>query len=368
MRRPRRAVYLYHRRRAVGRCARRRADPRRCASAPAAGLRVAGIGGEQMREEGVESLVPLSELAVAGLAEVLPHAPRLLRRIRETVAAIRAMRPDAVVTIDSSGFCWRVAHRLRRAGERMPLIALCRADGVGLAARPRPPHGALVRPRADPACRSSRPISRRSGSPPAMSGIRCSKAAPNAATRRGSARRTALPPDEMVLTRAARQPRRRGAPADCRYSARRWSGWTAPSGRSGSRSRPSRRWRKRSRAGVADWPGRPIVLHGPGEKDRAEKYDAFAASRAALAASGTVALELALARVPMAVAYRLNPLTEALLDRIVKVRQVNLVNLLLGESLVPGASARRLHAREARRLAGSADPGRTGSQRPPCRV
>src|SRR5689334_5279559 len=88
-----------------------------------AGLRVAGIGGEQMREQGVESLVPLSELAVAGLAEVLPHAPRLLRRIRETVAAIRAMRPDAIVTIDSSGFCWRVAHRLRRAGERVPLIA-----------------------------------------------------------------------------------------------------------------------------------------------------------------------------------------------------------------------------------------------------
>ena len=87
------------------------------------GLRVAGIGGEQMREEGVASPVPLSELAVAGLAEVLPHAPRLLRRIRETVTAIRAMRPDAVVTIDSSGFCWRVAHRLRRAGERMPLIA-----------------------------------------------------------------------------------------------------------------------------------------------------------------------------------------------------------------------------------------------------
>jgi lipid-A-disaccharide synthase len=88
-----------------------------------AGLRIAGVGGEQMREEGVDSLVPLSELAVAGLAEVLPHAPNLLRRIRETVAAIRAMRPDAVVTIDSSGFCWRVAHRLRRRGETLPLIA-----------------------------------------------------------------------------------------------------------------------------------------------------------------------------------------------------------------------------------------------------
>ena len=76
-----------------------------------------------MREEGLDSLVPLSELAVAGLAEVLPHAPRLLRRIGETVAAIRDMRPDAVVTIDSSGFCWRVAHLLRRGGETLPLIA-----------------------------------------------------------------------------------------------------------------------------------------------------------------------------------------------------------------------------------------------------
>src|SRR5207253_10105613 len=83
-------------------------------------------------------------------------------------------------------------------------------------------------------------------------------------------------------------------------------------------------------AGIADWPGRPIVLRGA-----AAKYDAFAASRAAMAASGTVALELALARVPMVVAYRLNPLTEALLDRILKVRQVNLVNLLIERPLVP---------------------------------
>jgi lipid-A-disaccharide synthase len=64
------------------------------------------------------------------------------------------------------------------------------------------------------------------------------------------------------------------------------------------------------------------------------KYDAFAASRAALAASGTVALELAMARLPMTIAYRLTPLTETLLDKIVKVRQVNLINLILGRVLV----------------------------------
>ena len=67
-------------------------------------LRVAGIGGERMAEQGVASLVPLSDLAVAGIAEVLPRVSLILRRVRETVRAIRELRPDAVVTIDSSGF------------------------------------------------------------------------------------------------------------------------------------------------------------------------------------------------------------------------------------------------------------------------
>jgi lipid-A-disaccharide synthase len=80
-----------------------------------------------------------------------------------------------------------------------------------------------------------------------------------------------------------------------------------------------------------------------------KKHDAFAASRVALAASGSVALELALARLPMVVGYRLNPLTEAFLDRVLKVRQVNLVNLLLGRPLVcellgPNCTPERLAA------------------------
>src|SRR5438309_1482040 len=85
-------------------------------------LRIAGIGGESMAQEGLTSLVPLADLAVAGVAEVLPRAPLILRHVRETVRAIEKMRPDAVVTIDSSGFSWRIAHRLRRHGERLPLI------------------------------------------------------------------------------------------------------------------------------------------------------------------------------------------------------------------------------------------------------
>jgi lipid-A-disaccharide synthase len=82
--------------------------------------------------------------------------------------------------------------------------------------------------------------------------------------------------------------------------------------------------------GVARWPGKPIVVTG-----ESDKYGAFAASRAALAASGSVALELALARLPMAVAYRVNPMTEALLRRVLKVRHASLVNLVLDRPLVP---------------------------------
>src|SRR5436190_212906 len=207
-------------------------------------VRVAGIGGESMAEQGFASLVPLSDLAVAGIAEVLPRAPLILRRVRETVQAIRQLRPDALVTIDSSGFSWGIAE------DELVLTVLPGSRG-GEVRRLLPVFGAALRqldPMIDPF-------------------------------------RVAVPTVETVADEVT--------------------------------------------AGIADWPGRPIVLRGA-----AAKYDAFAASRAAMAASGTVALELALARVPMVIAYRLNRLTQIVLDWVVKVRQVNLVNLILGRVLV----------------------------------
>ncbi len=83
-------------------------------------------------------------------------------------------------------------------------------------------------------------------------------------------------------------------------------------------------------AEVETWPVPSIVLRGS-----TEKYDAFAASNAALAASGTVALELAMAKLPAIVAYRINPLTQAYVSRVVKVDYANLVNVILGREAVP---------------------------------
>jgi lipid-A-disaccharide synthase len=290
-------------------------------------LRVAGVGGERMRDEGLASLVPLDELAVIGVAEVLPRALAILRRVRETVAAIRAQRPDAVVTIDSSGFSWRIAQRLRRHGETLPLVhyvaPMVWAWRAGRARRVarwydhmmalfpfEPPYFARV-------------------------GLACSYVGHpvlDSGADRGDGTRFraahGLGRDELLISVL---PGSRGGEVR-----RLLPIFAAALHRLEQRIGPFRvavptvaTVASSVAEAVRGWPGAPILV-----RQTQDKYDAFAASRAALAASGSVALELAMARLPMVVAYRLNPLTEALLDRVVKVRQVNLVNLLLEQPLV----------------------------------
>ena len=79
----------------------------------APGIRFAGVGGPAMRAAGLDPLFDNRDLAVMGIAEVLPRLPRILGRIRETAADCRARRPAAVVTIDSPSFGLRVSARVR---------------------------------------------------------------------------------------------------------------------------------------------------------------------------------------------------------------------------------------------------------------
>jgi lipid-A-disaccharide synthase len=81
---------------------------------------------------------------------------------------------------------------------------------------------------------------------------------------------------------------------------------------------------------IAGWPVKVIVVQG-----RQEKFDAFAASRAALAASGTVALELAIAGLPAIITYRTNRITAWWLRRVVNAPYANLVNLIVNRLVVP---------------------------------
>ncbi|MBV8337213.1 MAG: lipid-A-disaccharide synthase [Alphaproteobacteria bacterium] len=290
-------------------------------------LRIAGIGGERMWEEGLESLVPLEDLAVAGVAEVLPRAPLILRRVREAIEAIRSLGPDAVVTIDSSGFSWRIAHGLRRRGETLPLIhyvaPMVWAWRTGRARRMARwyDHLMTLLPFEPPYFERVGLACSYVGHPVLETGADRGDGVRFRSTHgldddgvliavlpgsRQSEVRRLLPIFGAALERLDRLigPFRVVVPTVATVAG-------AVAGE------------------AASWPGTPIIVQRP-----EEKYDAFAASRVALAASGSVALELALARLPMVVGYRLHPLTEAFLDRVLKVRQVNLINLLLDRPLV----------------------------------
>ena len=71
-----------------------------------------GIGGENMKAAGLQTLFPMADLSVMGVVEVVAHARTLTRRIRETVAEIIRQRPDIILTIDSPGFARGVMHFL----------------------------------------------------------------------------------------------------------------------------------------------------------------------------------------------------------------------------------------------------------------
>lgn len=85
-------------------------------------IELVGVGGEALQAEGLDSLFDYSELSIMGFSQVLVRLPKLLLRIRQTARAIIAARPDALVIIDSPDFTHRVARRVRAALPDLPVI------------------------------------------------------------------------------------------------------------------------------------------------------------------------------------------------------------------------------------------------------
>lgn len=79
-------------------------------------LTIHGVGGSKMKQQGLKTLFPMRELSLMGFAEIIPHIPKLLKRINQTVDDIIAKQPDLVITIDSPGFTTRVVKQLRKKG------------------------------------------------------------------------------------------------------------------------------------------------------------------------------------------------------------------------------------------------------------
>lgn len=293
-------------------------------------LEVAGIGGPAMAGQGLTSLFPMAELSLLGIFEVLPKAARVLARVRETAAAIRAARPDLVVTIDAPAFAFRVGHKILGSG----IAQLHVVAPTVWAWRPR---------RAAMVARFLRhllclfpfepPYFERHGLAATFIGHPVVEDAPGAADLDAAAvalaGRLGLVPGRPVLvvlpgSRRGEVSRLAGPfGAALGLLAERLPGLavvvpTVPNVAA------------LVRAAVGAWPVPVHVLDDP-----ADKLPAMRLGRAALAASGTVALELALTATPMVVAYRTAPLSAVIFRLMVKVRFANLINLLLDRAVVP---------------------------------
>ena len=289
-------------------------------------VRFAGVGGEGMEDEGIESIFPMKDLSVFGLVEVLRHAPRVLRRVRDSADAVKAMRPDVVVTIDVPTFSFRVAKLLKGAG--IPLIH-CVAPQVW-AWRPRRArmltrlldHLLVLLPFEPPYFEAV-------GLPCTLIGHPIVEFGADKGDGADFRVRHAIPPEAPVL---AILPGSRGnevsrlLPVFGQTLHRLLADFPGLRGVVPVVSAV----KDEVAAAVAGWPI-PITL----VEGEAEKYNAFAASTAALNASGTVTLELALAKVPTVVAYKLSPLTGWVGRRMVKVPYVTVVNIILGRELLP---------------------------------
>jgi lipid-A-disaccharide synthase len=283
-----------------------------------------GVGGPLMAREGLSSLFPIEELSIMGLAEVLPHIWRVRRRIQQTVTAIETLHPDIVVTIDAPGFNFRVGKALKK---RIPSIRLAHYVAPSVWAwRPSRAravsqfldHLFVLFPFEPPYFLKEGLATDFVGHPVVELGLDKAKD-PSFRARHN------IPAEAPVLT-------------------------LLPGSRRGEISRLLSVFQETVECLQQKYPDLHVIIPTlPHLKAQildqltlsatlvttsAEKFAAYQESRAALAASGTVSLELAAAGLPMVIAYKLNPITHFLVRRLVKVKYACLINLLLNKEVV----------------------------------
>ncbi|MSO53667.1 MAG: lipid-A-disaccharide synthase [Rhodospirillales bacterium] len=287
--------------------------------------RFAGVGGPRMIDAGLSSsLFPMSELSIMGLAEVLPHLRRLKRRLDETEASVRALKPAAVVTIDSPGFTFRLARRLKDAG--IPLIHFV-APSVWAWRPKRAKTAAELFDHLLALLPFEPPYFEREGLACTFVGHPVVESGADRGDGEAFRRRHGIAADAPVLC---------VLPGSRRSETSRLMPIFIDTLSRLRRTRPDlvavipAVSALMSDIRAAPWPPGVLVVAGD-----TEKFDAFAAANVALAASGTVALELAMAKTPAVIAYRVSALTHAVVRHLIKIRYANLVNIILDREAMP---------------------------------
>ncbi len=296
----------------------------------AAPLRFSGVGGALMEREGLNSLFPLDEIAVMGPVAILKRLPQLVRRVYQTVDACVAANPDVIVIIDSPEFTHPIAKRLKKRLPGVPILnyvspsvwawrsgrarKMARYIDHVLALLPFEPevHAGLGGPKCSYV---GHPLAEKIESigaidtAPLRSRLNLDMTQPTLAILPGSR------PSEIsrlidIFGAALQRLSKRHGPVNILIPT-------------------LSHVRHLIEAATGDWPMKVHIL-----MDEEDKFAAFRLSEAALAASGTVTLELAAAGTPMVVAYRVDPLA-ARLAWLVKVPSFVLPNLVIGRNAVP---------------------------------
>jgi lipid-A-disaccharide synthase len=290
-------------------------------------VQFAGVGGQSMAREGLASLFPIEELSIIGLAAVAKQLPKILRLIRETTRAVTQSSPDVLVIIDSPDFTHRVARRVRARDPSIPIVdyvspsvwawrpgrarAMCRYVDHVLALLPFEPEE-YRRLRGPPCSYVGHPLTEQTGT------LR-----PNADEQK---RRNEAPPVLLVLPGSRRSEIRHHMAAFGETLGR-----LRDEGVAFELILPTMpHLLDAVSEGLKSWKVAPRIVIG-----EQEKRAAFRIARAALAKSGTVTLELALAGVPMVTAYRTGAVEAWILIRAISVKSVILANLVVGENVVP---------------------------------
>ena len=301
-------------------------------------IKITGVGGEAMIAEGLSPVFPMQDIAVMGLVEVLPHIKRLRSRLCRASDEIAATQPDALVTIDAQVFSALLAKRVKRSAPQTTLIHYVA-----------PTVWAWKPSRARKlAAYLDRVLALFPFEPPYFEkeGLRCDFVGHPVLERVAGLSQNAghdlrnelkISPDAKVLL-------------------------VAPGSRASEIARLARPFGEAATvlakrypdleiilpvaSAVADevkaaakaWHARTHVLDPRGlafEQAEMRKFSAFAAADLALAASGTVTLELAALRVPMIVGYRMPKFNEFVARRMMSVDTGTLVNIITDEKVVP---------------------------------
>ena len=291
-------------------------------------IQIFGVGGESMTQAGLQSLFDIKDLAVMGLFEVLPHLPKILKHFKEIQADIDRVQPDIIMTIDSYSFSIRVHKMLKKHGCSVPHVHLVapqvwawnkgRAKVIGhfvdhlFCLLPNEP--AYFAPYGMPATFVGHPVV---------------EGGANKGDAMAFRRQYNIPDDKKIVCVL---PGSRSNEikyllkdfmqvADELFESNPELFFVVPT---------LETVKDKVEAVMKDWTTPHLVVTG-----EATRYDAFAAASAALAASGTVSLELAMAEVPHLIAYRMNKITAALARRVLKIKYVNLINLLMDAPIIP---------------------------------